>query len=301
MASSSFDSRDEHIGLTAGQIAEDADIDVALLKLGQQVVSKQKEETFTQAWRNHWRAAVWSMVLGTALIMEGLDTGMVRPIALLQLGQWEELTKPQLNSFFGVTVFKERFGVLTKGKWAVPAKDQTGLGDTATCGQLVGLVVTGLCQERFGSKRTFIGGMILMTATIFVAVFAQNISMLYAAEFLMGIPWGMFQTLTTAYATGECYRPQLRVPTGGREEGEGGSIGMRVVLSLSEIRVVPPRSAPLPLCLRVPILGSGQIPRRWDSTSLSLVHVGLGMEASLLSVLDFPGPAPHRGHLRPRE
>ncbi|RSH92507.1 hypothetical protein EHS25_008923 [Saitozyma podzolica] len=193
MAYSSFDSKDEHIGLTAGQIAEDADIDVALLKLGQQVVSKQKEETFTQAWRNHWRAAVWSMVLGTALIMEGLDTGM-------------------LNSFFGVTVFKERFGVLTKGKWAVPAKDQTGLGDTATCGQLVGLVVTGLCQERFGSKRTFIGGMILMTATIFVAVFANDISMLYAAEFLMGIPWGMFQTLTTAYATELCplgLRPYL--------------------------------------------------------------------------------------------
>ena len=43
-----------------------------------------------------------------------------------------------------------------------------------------------------------------MIATIFVAVFAQNLPMLYAAEVLMGIPWGMFQTLTTAYAAGEC-------------------------------------------------------------------------------------------------
>jgi hypothetical protein len=84
MASSSFDCTDEHIGLTAGQLAEDADTDVALLKLGQQVVSKQKEESFTQSWRNHWRAALWSMVLGTALIMEGLDTSMVRRIALMQ-------------------------------------------------------------------------------------------------------------------------------------------------------------------------------------------------------------------------
>jgi hypothetical protein len=83
MRSSSFGSEGAHIGLTAGQRAEDADIDIALLKLGQQVVSKQKEETFTQAWRNHWRAAVWSMVLGTALIMEGLDTSMVR-IALMR-------------------------------------------------------------------------------------------------------------------------------------------------------------------------------------------------------------------------
>ena len=42
-----------------------------------------------------------------------------------------------------------------------------------------------------------------MTLTVFLAVFAQSLPMLYAAEVLMGIPWGMFQTLTTAYAAGE--------------------------------------------------------------------------------------------------
>lgn len=75
---------------------------------------------------------------------------------------------------------------------------------------MVGLLITGLCQERFGMRKTFIGGMILMIGTIFIAVFATDLSMLYGAEFAMGVPWGMFQTLTTAYASGERVRVRVR-------------------------------------------------------------------------------------------
>ena len=81
-------------------------------------------------------------------------------------------------------------------------KTQVGLGNTSTCGQVIGLLITGFCQERYGSKWTFFAGMVFMIGVVFIAVFAQNLQTLYAAEFVMGIPWGMFQTLTTAYATG---------------------------------------------------------------------------------------------------
>lgn len=64
-----------------------------------------------------------------------------------------------------------------------------------TTTNLIGLPITGVCQERYGSKKTYIGGMILMTMTIFVAVFAQNIQMYLAAEALMALPWGMFRKL----------------------------------------------------------------------------------------------------------
>jgi SP family general alpha glucoside:H+ symporter-like MFS transporter len=89
------------------------------------------------------------------------------------------------------------------GKKVITAADQAGLSNTATCGQIVGLLITGICQERFGMRRTYIGGMLLMTAMIFIAVFAKDLNMLYGAEFAMGVPWGMFQTLTTAYASGQ--------------------------------------------------------------------------------------------------
>jgi SP family general alpha glucoside:H+ symporter-like MFS transporter len=115
----------------------------------------------------------------------------------------------QVNGFYGLPQWKHRFGTLEHGKHIVPAHVQTTLGNLVTCGQLVGLIITGLCQERFGAKKTFIGGMGLMAATVFIAVFAQNLSMLMAAEFCLGVPWGMLQTLTTAYASGECVVPQL--------------------------------------------------------------------------------------------
>jgi MFS transporter, SP family, general alpha glucoside:H+ symporter len=46
--------------------------------------------------------------------------------------------------------------------------------------------------------------MTLMASTIFVLFFAVNVEMLLAGNILCGIPWGIFQTLTTAYAAEIC-------------------------------------------------------------------------------------------------
>lgn len=40
-----------------------------------------------------------------------------------------------------------------------------------------------------------------MTAFIFIPFFSQNLQTLLAGEILQGIPWGIFQTMTTAYAS----------------------------------------------------------------------------------------------------
>lgn len=46
--------------------------------------------------------------------------------------------------------------------------------------------------------------MLAMGATVFVLFFAVNIEMLLVGNILCGIPWGVFQTLTTAYAAEIC-------------------------------------------------------------------------------------------------
>lgn len=46
--------------------------------------------------------------------------------------------------------------------------------------------------------------MILMAGAIFLPVFSKNLPMLFGGEILCGIPWGIFQTLTTAYAADIC-------------------------------------------------------------------------------------------------
>lgn len=41
----------------------------------------------------------------------------------------------------------------------------------------------------------------MMVCFIFITFFAQNLPMLLVGEILCGLPWGVFQTITTAYAS----------------------------------------------------------------------------------------------------
>ncbi len=110
-----------------------------------------------------------------------------------------------INAFFGLPAFLNSFGIKNSaGTLTIPANYQAGLTNIAYCGQMIGLLFNGWFQEKYGSRKAFIGGMILMTLTIFLAVFAVSLNMLLVAELAMGIPWGMFQTLSTAYAAEIC-------------------------------------------------------------------------------------------------
>ena len=44
----------------------------------------------------------------------------------------------------------------------------------------------------------------MMIAFIFIPFFAQNLQTLLVGDILQGIPWGVFQTMTTAYASEVC-------------------------------------------------------------------------------------------------
>jgi SP family general alpha glucoside:H+ symporter-like MFS transporter len=44
----------------------------------------------------------------------------------------------------------------------------------------------------------------MMIAFIFIPFFAQNLQTLLIGDILQGVPWGVFQTMTTAYASEVC-------------------------------------------------------------------------------------------------
>jgi SP family general alpha glucoside:H+ symporter-like MFS transporter len=58
---------DAVVDVTDAQILADVEIDHNLLRLGHEVIERQKRETFAETWRNHWRAAIWSLFISTAL------------------------------------------------------------------------------------------------------------------------------------------------------------------------------------------------------------------------------------------
>lgn len=83
----------------------------------------------------------------------------------------------------------------------VSAAWRSGLSNGANVGEIIGLFFTGIFQDRYGYKKTIGGALIMMICFIFITFFAVDLGMLMAGEVLCGLSWGVFQTITTAYAS----------------------------------------------------------------------------------------------------
>ncbi|KAF8850446.1 sugar transporter-like protein [Acephala macrosclerotiorum] len=148
--------------------------------------TKEHEMGFMQAIRLYPKAVGWSILLSTAIVMEGYDVVL-------------------LSSFYALPQFNKKYGVLTPdGTYTVPAPWKSGLSNGALCGEILGLFINGIISEKFGYRKTMIASLAMMIAFIFIPFFSHNVQTLLAGEILCGIPWGVFQTLTTAYASEVC-------------------------------------------------------------------------------------------------
>jgi SP family general alpha glucoside:H+ symporter-like MFS transporter len=141
--------------------------------------------TLRQAVRLYPKAIMWSVIFSTAVAMEGYDIVLIA-------------------SFFAYPTFQARYGQKGATGYQIPAPWQAGLSNGARVGEILGLLINGLLAERFGFKKTMIGTLMLLVGLIFITFFAQNIETLLVGDILMGIPWGVFQTLTTSYASEVC-------------------------------------------------------------------------------------------------
>ncbi|KAH7367851.1 alpha-glucosides permease MPH2/3 [Plectosphaerella cucumerina] len=132
-------------------------------------------------------AAIYSMLLSVALVMEGMDVGLI-------------------NNFFAHPAYLNRFGWPdpVTGDQHISVAWQGAIGAGNNIGSLFGLLLNGYLQSRFGSRRVYMGAMVLMAGTIFILFFSTSVEMLLAGNIICGIPWGIFQTLTTAYAAEIC-------------------------------------------------------------------------------------------------
>jgi len=81
----------------------------------------------------------------------------------------------------------------------IPAAWQAGLSNGANVGEILGLFINGIVSERYGYRKTMLVSLVAVAAFIFIPFFARNLIDLQIGEILCGIPWGVFQTLTTAY------------------------------------------------------------------------------------------------------
>ncbi|KAK4949951.1 hypothetical protein LTR10_011793 [Elasticomyces elasticus] len=148
----------------------------------QEAADHEHNMSVWQAIKTYPKACGWSILASTALIMEGYDLVVI-------------------GSFYGFPEFQKKYGAKQPdGKYVVSAPWQTGLSNGALIGEILGLLACGILAERMGYRFTIGLALVLVICFIFITFFAVNIQMLLVGEILCGLPWGVFQTITTAYA-----------------------------------------------------------------------------------------------------
>lgn len=117
----------------------------------------------------------------------------------------EEYDTVLLANLYGLPQFQRRYGYAQPdGTYVIPASWRSGLNNGANVGEILGLFITGIIQDAFGYRRTIMGALFLVVCFIFIVFFATSLPMLLVGEIPCGIPWGVFQTPTTAYAADVC-------------------------------------------------------------------------------------------------
>ncbi|ODQ78828.1 hypothetical protein BABINDRAFT_162509 [Babjeviella inositovora NRRL Y-12698] len=148
--------------------------------------SQEKTMPLKEGLRTFPKAVLWSIILSTAIVMEGYDVVL-------------------LGSFYALPAFSKKYGVLSKdGTYTIEAKWQTGLSMCTNVGEIIGLFAAGIIADRIGYRWTLIGSLMLVIGFIFILFFAKDLAMLAVGEILLGMPWGAFQTLTVSYASEVC-------------------------------------------------------------------------------------------------
>ncbi|KAJ9625192.1 hypothetical protein H2204_010579 [Knufia peltigerae] len=146
--------------------------------------------TFLRGCRLYPKAIMWSVLLSMTIVMEGYDGALI-------------------NSFYAFPVFRRSYGTPinrnadtpdAKLDYQISPAWQTGLTNAAVAGEICGLMFNGFFTDKFGYHKTMVASLIGMSLFVFLAFFAVNIKMLLAAQILCGLPWGVFQTLSTTYA-----------------------------------------------------------------------------------------------------
>lgn len=149
-------------------------------------IEKEHNMTAMEALRLYPKAVAWSLLLSCAIIMEGYDVVLI-------------------GSFFAFPSFNMKYGeILSDGKYGLAASWQAGLTNAMSVGQILGLFVNGIISERYGYRKTLMACLASTVGFVFILFFAPNVQTLVAGEFLMGIPLGVYQTLTVTYASEVC-------------------------------------------------------------------------------------------------
>lgn len=118
-----------------------------------------------------------------------------------------------MGNFLALPAFTEDFGVINPatGKYVVVTEWQSALQMGGPLGAIIGVCLAGPLTSRIGYRWATITGLMFLNAFIFIFFFANSLAVMFVAQLLEGIPWGIFIANAPAYCS-EIVPLKLRAP-----------------------------------------------------------------------------------------
>ncbi|KAI0482546.1 general substrate transporter [Xylariaceae sp. FL0804] len=150
--------------------------------MASQAALAEHDMTIWQALRKHRKAAAWSMLVSTCVIMRAYDIDIT-------------------SNFYALPAFARKFGEEVPGHgYQVPTAWQVGMSCGAIVGQIVGSPLVAVPMDRLGRRPTLALYLGASVALVFMQVFAPGRAVLLASMYLAGLVWGGYQVLAPTYA-----------------------------------------------------------------------------------------------------
>ncbi|KAL1611326.1 hypothetical protein SLS59_000044 [Nothophoma quercina] len=175
---------ESHIKVTdTEQLPMEVDKDAAPLRAQAQANTDiEHSMSLRDAVRFYPKSVLYCVILSMAIIMEGYQVGLV-------------------PSLFAQPAFQRKYGrERSDGSFQLDNRYQSALTAAVQAGSIFGYWISGIVIEKIGYKKTMQGALLSITCFIFIIFFAPSVVILVVGEGLLGIPWGIIQTLTTTYA-----------------------------------------------------------------------------------------------------
>lgn len=118
-----------------------------------------------------------------------------------------------IGNFVALPAFQKQFGIYDTNTQAyvIQTKWQSSLQVSGQLGALIGVFLAGPLTSRIGYRYATLIGLMLLNCFIFIFYFAKSMPVIFAAQILEGIPWGIFIANAPAYCS-EIVPIKLRAP-----------------------------------------------------------------------------------------
>lgn len=119
-----------------------------------------------------------------------------------------------IGNFVALPAFVQEYGVPDPNKpgtYVIEAKWQSALQVSGQLGALIGVFIAGPLTSKIGYRYATLTGLMLLNVFIFAFYFASSLPVIFVAQLLEGLPWGIFIANAPAYCS-EIVPIQLRAP-----------------------------------------------------------------------------------------